>query len=231
MPNPFLNNNVADNGNSSNAQSISNDDTLKYLASLQNSANYASLTSARETNAFNAAEAEKNRQFQLEMSNSSYQRAVSDLLKAGLNPVLAYMNGGASTSSGSQASGVSAKFDSGIGALASIISSSQNNATNMEIARLNAKNNYEMNKKDNETSKYIAELTQGQYNTSSKRSMLSQLGGDLIRSIAYFAMAKSNHKTVSAAGKAGLAGEALGRYIEAYTGQQLYDQLKGQWFK
>lgn len=53
---------------------------------------------------YNSAEAQKNRDFQLMMSNTSYQRAVEDMRKAGINPILAAQNGGASTGSGAMAS-------------------------------------------------------------------------------------------------------------------------------
>ena len=70
------------------------------------------------TRKFNSAEAElqrnwassemqKNRDWQTEMANSAYQRAVSDLKAAGLNPILA-ATGSASTGSGSMISGSSA---------------------------------------------------------------------------------------------------------------------------
>lgn len=53
---------------------------------------------------FNAREAQKNRDWQEHMSNTSYQRMVADMKKAGINPIMAFGSSGADVGQGSTAS-------------------------------------------------------------------------------------------------------------------------------
>ena len=79
------------------------DTTGSQAASAQAQANWAL---QKDAQAFNSAEAQKAREFELMMSNTAYQRAFKDIEAAGYNPYLALMNGGngASTASGQAAS-------------------------------------------------------------------------------------------------------------------------------
>lgn len=102
----------------------------------QTSANNANSALMNQGNAFNEAQSEKQMAFQRDMRATQYQTAVEDLKAAGLNPMLAYTQGGAGTPTGSSASSVSPpKVESALG-----------NAANSAATTAMALNNVMQNK-------------------------------------------------------------------------------------
>lgn len=79
-----------------------------------NNANNTNRDIAQQASAFNAEQAQKQMDFQKEMRSTQYQTAVEDLQKAGLNPMLAYTQGGAGTPSGAAGQAVTTRVESPI---------------------------------------------------------------------------------------------------------------------
>lgn len=72
----------------------------------QHEANMTNLKIGRENNLFSARQAQINRDFQERMSNTSWQRGIKDMKAAGINPMLAVSQGGASSPLGNSAQGI-----------------------------------------------------------------------------------------------------------------------------
>ena len=88
---------------------------------------------AQAANAASAEQAQKQMDFQERMRETQYQTAIKDMQKAGLNPMLAYQQGGAGTPSGAMGQVSTAKVGN---SMASALQGYQSMAMNYEDIKL-----------------------------------------------------------------------------------------------
>lgn len=150
----------------SNAKSLADQNTMTSQALAREQMEYQTQANAKAMD-FNATEAQKTRDWQQLMSDTSHQREVKDLIAAGLNPILS-ANQGASTGTASSAQGVTSSGAKGnvdmstVEALTNIYSTLKN--AELREKELGVQNKQidaqlAMNTLSNETNRYMAETS------------------------------------------------------------------------
>lgn len=155
------------------------------MSNAANLANSISAASSAKQYEYNSKEAQKTRDWQEYMSNTSHQREVKDLIAAGLNPVLSATLGGSSTPSGATASGSSyqgQKADVDTSLLpfySNILGTILGNRTQKDIAKIQAETALQTAKISSAASMYSANVSASALRYGSDNSLAaSKYGSD-----------------------------------------------------
>lgn len=145
----------------------------------------------QETNRQNEEMQRRQMEFQRYMSNTSYQRRIHDLQKAGLNPMLAYQQGGATTPAGAAAvmQNPSKDFSSAAGKAWQI--KRQKDMFNQELSNLKAQENSALSsayqaQTQSKVNEMQAKILEPQQMSAKAEAKLLKEQHDLNRKLLYF---------------------------------------------
>lgn len=114
---------------------------------------------------FSAAQTKDQMKFQERMRDTAYQAAVTDMEKAGINPILAYKQGGAATPGGASASGVN---------MATTVADGISKVTASAIAAKKMKAELDILSNTRDKSLYDAEIADSNSKIASTEAWLTQ---------------------------------------------------------
>lgn len=182
----------------------------------------ASILGQHMANRANIAQARDQMEFQQRMSNTSYQRAMADMKKAGLNPILAAKVGGASTPSGAMAN-IGNIIQPGVEAFQKVSSAQQMQTTNAIEKRTLA-----MLERENVSMAEIQYTAKNIFESKALKAIEAGMSGDLsglqepYRSVARYVMVELK--------RAGALPDVAGMKGQGRTGLEISGKTLGKIF-